>query len=139
MTYKSRASKRELAGGMLPKEGPDMVLYHRTNPTAAESILNSGFKDGSGTYGTGIMWHGVWLSNVPLDENSGARGDVLLRVHIRIPAREMREQYEWRERGKPYREFLIPAKDLNPLVKEIEVADDRRVARIKHRKVPAKK
>lgn len=100
-----------------------MILYHWTNRKAAESILNNGFADGSGTYLADRVWHGGWLSNTPLDENEGACGEVLLKVHASIPAREWRERYEWIEQGKPCREFLVPAKVLNAHVKRIEVAE----------------
>jgi hypothetical protein len=100
-----------------------VILYHRTNRESAESILYDGFKDGVGTYLTDRVWRGVWLSNIPLDENEGARGEVLLAVHLQIPARELREQYEWKEQGKGYREFLIPAEVLNRHVKKIDVAE----------------
>jgi hypothetical protein len=86
-------------------------FYHRTSRKAAEAILNEGgFRDREGTYLTGRAWQGVWLSNVPLDANDGAEGDVLLEV--RIAARLVRP-YEWVERGKPYREFLVPAALVN--------------------------
>lgn len=95
------------------------ILYHRTTRRGAESILKEGFRDGCGTYLTRRNWRGVWLSNVPLDENEGARGDVLLTVHANIPAKELR-RYEWKEEGKGYREFLIPARVLNPHILKIK-------------------
>jgi hypothetical protein len=87
-----------------------MILYHRTSAEIAERILRDGFRDGRGTYMTTREHSGVFLSNVPLDINEGADGDTLLQV-------EMPEQtianYEWREDGKPYREWLVPAKLVN--------------------------
>ena len=83
-------------------------FYHRTRAVVA--ILRRGFRNGKGTYLTDRTWRGVWLSNVPLDENKGAAGDALLEV--RIPSRLVKP-YEWFEEGKPYREFLVPAALLN--------------------------
>jgi hypothetical protein len=50
-----------------------MMLFHRTD--AAEEILQDGFKDGSGMYLFDVdrPLSGVWLSDVPLDVNEGAR------------------------------------------------------------------
>jgi len=76
----------------------------------ANTILKEGFKDGSGSYGTGLVFSGVWFSNYPLDINEGAKGDTLLSVDI--PEFKVL-QYEWQEEGKTYREFLIPASLVN--------------------------
>jgi hypothetical protein len=64
-----------------------MRLYHRTTRDAATAIVSSGFLDGEGNYGLyDAITHephvlrGVWVSDVPLDENEGAWGDTLLRV-----------------------------------------------------------
>lgn len=54
------------------------VLYHRT--PAASEILARGFRDAEGTYMLGIVLRGVWLSDVPLDSNEGAKGSELLEV-----------------------------------------------------------
>jgi len=55
---------------------------------------------------------GVWLSNVPLDVNEGARGDTLLQVELPV---ETINDYEWIEEGKPYREWLVPARLINQI------------------------
>ena len=85
-----------------------MKCFHRT-PNLG-SILENGFRDGEGTYMTGIMHRGVWLSDRPLDIGQGAKGEFLLSVEI---PEEVLETYEWIEEGKPYREFLIPADVVN--------------------------
>lgn len=91
------------------KEIKIMKLFHRTYK--AQAILAEGFKDATGTYGTGIEFTGVWFSaNEPLDPNEGAWGDTVLVVEI--PEDQIIE-YEWVEEGKPYREFLIPAETVN--------------------------
>ena len=89
-----------------------MKLYHRTTASDAEAILKHGFKDSTGTYLTMNEHTGVWLSNVPFDENEGAWGDVLLEVELRMPESKICE-YEWVEEFKPYREFLMPAVLIN--------------------------
>lgn len=47
-----------------------MRLYHRT--FQADSVLAGGFRDARGSYLTAHIYEGVWLSDVPLDENEGA-------------------------------------------------------------------
>jgi hypothetical protein len=85
-----------------------MRLYHRT--FHSKEILADGFADRTGYYLTFSEHTGVWFSNVPLDITEGAKGDTLL--VIKIPIKEIRD-YEWVEKGKPYREFLIPAAIVN--------------------------
>jgi len=86
------------------------ILYHVTTEEAARSILRDGFTDGRGTYMTTREHTGVWLSDRPLDINEGAYGDAILEVEI--PPEAVLD-YEWVEEGKPYREFLVPARVVN--------------------------
>jgi hypothetical protein len=97
------------------------IFYHRTTDECAGLILRDGFRDGTGTYMTDQLWTGVWLSNVPLDENEGARGDVLLRVEL--PSEEMVAEYEWIQ-DIGYREWLIPAALINAEGRVTEVDED---------------
>jgi hypothetical protein len=108
-------SKREL----------NMILYHRTTRKSADAILKSGFKDGSGTYLTDREWSGVWLSNIPLDCNEGAKGEILLEVDLDLPESVI-ARYEWIEDFQSYREWLIPAAPLNShlSVRVVVEADD---------------
>lgn len=85
-----------------------MRVYHRTD--ASKAILQEGFRDGKGTYGTGIFHQGAWISNYPLTPNEGAFGDVVLCLDIPEP---IFENYEWVGDEKPFRESLIPAEILN--------------------------
>jgi hypothetical protein len=85
-----------------------MKVFHRT--FHAKEILKEGFRDGFGTYMTGMELTGVWVSDVPLDANEGANGDVLLSLEI---PEETFADYEVVEEGKPYREAIMPAKVLN--------------------------
>jgi hypothetical protein len=87
-----------------------MKVYHRTTETAADAILTTGFKDGTGRYGITQKHSGVWVSDCPLDANEGANGDVVLTMNI--PAKVF-ARFEWVEEGKSYRESLIPASTLN--------------------------
>lgn len=90
-----------------------MRLYHSTTPEAAEKIVADGFRDSTGTYGTSKKWTGVFLSDVPVDENDGARGDTLLFVDLALSE----EDFDYFDFGpdaeKPYGEFCIPAKLVN--------------------------
>jgi len=103
-----------------------MILYHRTYcEPARRIILEEGFRDGTGTYLTHLTqqtWSGVWLSDEPLDENEGARGDTLLEVHTDLSESEL-STYEWAEEGKGYREFLVPASIVNSRSR-IQIAED---------------
>lgn len=84
------------------------IVWHRTQPEAADAILRDGFRDGTGNYLTNREHTGVWLSDVPLDENEGAHGSALLRVEIDATEEEL-DRFEWIEEGKSFREWLIPA------------------------------
>jgi hypothetical protein len=101
-----------------------MILYHRTDPQAAENILQQGFRDGTRKYMTTSSHSGVWLSDAPLDENEGAFGDILLEVTTEMTESEI-AKYECIEEGKGCREFLIPAAEINSRMK-IRIVEDRR-------------
>jgi hypothetical protein len=103
----TKASSKVFRRSPAPRSGR---FYHRTSKEATKLILKKGFKDGTGEYLTDSLHTGVWISNEPLDSNEGANGDVLLEVRI---LRRLVNYYEWLEEGKPYREFLVPAKILN--------------------------
>jgi hypothetical protein len=87
------------------------VFYHVTDASAASSILQGGFRDGRGSYGTDVELQGVWLSDQRLASSEGAWGDCVLQVtfaeHVDV------SEYEVREDGKPYREWLVPAELIN--------------------------
>jgi len=113
-------------------------LYHRTTRRQATAILASGFHDQRGHYGlydaeTGEphTLTGVWLSDVPLDENEGAAGHALLRVTVALTDEEL-ALYEVVEepveiaRGpfvNGYREWCIPAAVLRGAA-TLELLDD---------------
>jgi hypothetical protein len=84
-----------------------MLCYHNTYK--APEILEQGFRDATGYYLTKDLHTGVWLSDVPLDANEGAGGDILLAIEI---PEEVLTPFEW-VGGMGYREFLIPAEVVN--------------------------
>jgi hypothetical protein len=84
-----------------------MLCYHRTPDPA--SILTNGFRDGAKPYATDQR-RGVWLSDMPLGINEGARGATVLSIEI---PDAVFVQYERVEEGKGYREALIPALAVN--------------------------
>jgi hypothetical protein len=94
--------------------------YHRT--PAAPAILSGGFRDAEGTYMLGITLRGVWLSDVPLDGNEGAKGGELLEVIL--PDDLDLSDYEVIEDGKPYRKWCAPAAMLNGSALVRLLADD---------------
>jgi hypothetical protein len=97
--------------GRRPRAGAGGVtFYHVTNGEAAAAILARGFEDAEGTFGTGELFRGVWISATPLSANEGAHGDHLLAVEI---SEELVAEFEWIEDENPIREFLVPAEVLN--------------------------
>jgi hypothetical protein len=88
-----------------------VVLFHVCTEVVADAILDSGFVDGKGRYGTNEIHRGVWLSDRPLDDNEGASGNIVLQVSF--PPKINLADYEWVEEGKGYREWLVPADIIN--------------------------
>ena len=97
-----------------------MAFFHRTTRPAADAILAGGFRDASGDYMTKRRHTGVWLSDVPVDCNEGAIGDVLLLIVMALSQAEQ-DQYEWVENGKQFREWLFPSQLINERAKSIDV------------------
>ena len=87
---------------------PHMLVYHRTQ--CAQAVFRDGFQDATGPRVTIGEWRGVWVTDRPLDINEGAAGDALLGLVI---PDAVFAAYERVENGKPYREALIPASELN--------------------------
>jgi hypothetical protein len=107
-------------------------VFHRTTQQRGEAILLAGFEDGEGTWGTGKLWRGVWVTiGEPWD--LGITGpppgaDPALLV-AEVPL-ELFERYEWKQEDLGYREALIPAAELNryPRWRGWECAECERVA-----------
>ena len=94
-----------------------MILYHVTSSESAAAIKRDGFRDTGGSFMTesehrGVEHHGVWLSDRPLDANEGAWSDTVIAVDLPLSKADL-DQYEWKEKGKGYREWLIPAAIIN--------------------------
>lgn len=85
-----------------------MRVFHRT--PFGKQIISEGFRDHEGTYMTGTMHTGVWLSDIPLSVMEGAKGNDLLTLEI---SDEVLAEYEWVQEQSTYREFLIPAEVVN--------------------------
>jgi hypothetical protein len=64
---------------------------------------------------------GVWVSDVPFDENDGASGDTLLTIDI---PDALFQEYEWVEEGKSRRESLIAARLLNEFGPPTPIRED---------------
>lgn len=87
-----------------------MIYYHTTD--AAETILRDGFRDATGLYlMANFTLTGVWLGNVPMTVNEGAKGDQVLRVEL--PDGIDLTDYEVVEEFKSYREWCVPAALIN--------------------------
>jgi hypothetical protein len=98
----------------LVRESGRLVLWHRTTSPAAAAILAGGFRDNAGfiVAGVGEEFTGIFVSNIPLDSNEGAKGSTLLRVLLARTEEDISE-FELVEDGKTYREWIVPAAILN--------------------------
>jgi hypothetical protein len=100
------------------------VFYHRTTEQVAADVLAHGFRDRAGTYGTAHEYTGVWLSDRPLGINEGVGGEALLAVELAPERAAALDGYEWVEDGKGYREWFVPAEQLNGFALVREVGQD---------------
>ena len=82
-----------------------IVLYHKTTATNAAAILADGFRDNTDSFMTDGLHTGCWLSDRPPED---APGDTVVAVLFDLPDSALC-YFEWREPGKGYREWLIPA------------------------------
>ena len=102
-----------------------MKFFHIASNKNAEAILNDGFRDVTGYYLTDREWSGVWICDRPFDESY--QDDTNTLFAIEIPEEDISE-WEWPEEGKPYREWLVLAADLNsygpPVVTEDYDSDE---------------
>jgi hypothetical protein len=87
-----------------------MILYHVTSSESATAIKRDGFRDTGGM--TESEHRGLWLSDRPPDANEGAGADTVIAVDLPLSMAAL-DQYEWKEEGKGYREWLIPAAVIN--------------------------
>jgi hypothetical protein len=86
------------------------TYFHTTD--AAAAILRDGFRDGTGSYLlASLTLTGVFLADMPVDVNEGARGDQVLAVEL--PDDLDLDPFELIEDMKPYREWCVPAQLVN--------------------------
>lgn len=89
---------------------PTTTYFHTTD--AAAAILREGFRDGEGGYMFATLTlRGVFLANVPVGVNEGAKGGDVLEV--RLPADLDVGDYELVQEGSTYREWCMPADLIN--------------------------
>jgi hypothetical protein len=87
-----------------------MIYYHTTD--AADSILRDGFRDATGGYMFAeAELTGVWLGDVPMTGNEGAKGEQVLLIVF--PDDVDVSDLEIVEDCKPYREWCVPAALIN--------------------------
>jgi hypothetical protein len=91
-----------------------MKLYHVSDD--AEAILDHGFHDGEGFYHEGTLHRGVWLFDVPMENDQEYEADSRTIV-IDIPA-DLAARHEWLEESRHHRKFLLPAEIVNLYLKE---------------------
>lgn len=106
-------------------------LFHRTTTDAARSILAHGFIDDFGDrvnkseVAMCQAHRGVFLSDIPVNIQDGASGDVLLELAFDREIDDLSEAYEFQCEPDvfcPFREFLIPASFVNThaMVRQID-------------------
>lgn len=88
-----------------------MIVFHRTSH--GDQVIAEGFSDAAATYLTRRELTGVWVSTAPIYAHEGAIGDALIAVDVPDDFPQRFVDYEWVEAFQPYREWLIPAAELN--------------------------
>ena len=89
-----------------------LTVYHVTTEENAEAIIRDGF--------TQREHKGVWVSDVRLTD---APGNTTLEVTLSVEEKAL-AAFEWIEEGKGYREWLVPARLLNPWIAAISSEKD---------------
>lgn len=85
-------------------------LFHRTRAEVVEAILRDGFRDSEQWLGcSGSDLEGVFLSDIPVTCQDGAKGEALIEVIFDIPEHEISSQFEFLDEGQLFREFMVPA------------------------------
>lgn len=110
------------------KQNERVIFYHRTSTENAHSIVKNGFKDSSGHFLSNRTWTGVWLSCRPPETADSLHGHSVLVVHLEMSEHES-ARWEFTGEGRPYREWLIPAKILNRratvgLVEQLDISTE---------------
>ena len=85
-----------------------MKFYHRTKEFM--QIIERGFKNEELKYQASKRYYGVCLTDRPLEIKDG--GDEFKLLVIEIPE-DIITPFEWYDKTKPYREFIVPAELIN--------------------------
>ena len=89
-----------------------MKVYHITQAENAVNVLAGGFRDSTGMYLSGSVHKGVWVSDQLLVLLSGIDLDDMACFEIKV-LEEWLIRHESIQKGNGYREFLVPAIELN--------------------------
>jgi hypothetical protein len=84
--------------------------------------------DQTAIYSTDRESSGAWFSNVPLDENHDVEGDTLIELLVDTTETKICD-FECVEEGTGYREWLIPAAVINPLIRKIRIVSGHQLTR----------
>jgi hypothetical protein len=93
-----------------------IFFYHTTN--VADEILRNKFQDTTKII-DGTSFAGVWLAEKPV----GAKGDQILMIGFSGLGVIDFGNYEVVEEGKPYREWCIPAVEINKVAQIYLMSD----------------
>lgn len=91
-----------------------MLFFHSTTEKAAQAIPTEGFRDARGSYGFMFTeFEGVFVSDVPVDVNEGAKGNILLSIELDVAESDLLELEVPRDENKLRHEWCVPAELLN--------------------------
>ena len=87
-------------------------VYHIAAAEDATDILHNGFRDTARTNGSTSAHSGVWVSNRLLVHLSNISLNEMACFQIKV-SKEWLGRHECGDKGRAYREFLVPASELN--------------------------
>jgi hypothetical protein len=100
-----------------------MIYYHTTD--AADAILRDGFRDRTASHGFAtFVLTGVWLADIPLDVNEGAKGGQVLQVDLPDDVNLADFELIYEGIGMGYREWCVPAALINEHATVMLLNDD---------------
>ena len=100
----TKTNRRDAQGSVL--SAPTIVAWHRTSPDRAKSILTDGFRSAATVSDA--------IPGVP----QGTAGGLAI-FKIEVPADVFEKHELMREGVRAYRKAVIPAKELDPLRREL--------------------
>lgn len=111
-----------------------LVLFHRTTIGEARAIAKRGFEDDKWSFdlldsrsGQQVKLVGVWLTDRPLSEDEGPRGDAVLEVKLGL-SEESIVAFEVNGIFRDARLWVVPAELINPLANVRILAVDPRTS-----------